>query len=78
MPQAVDLDLLLYRDDTCLLFQHKDLEQIKEEFTKNSSNISDWFVEKKLNIHFGEDKTKPILFSTKNTKKENWNFGHTI
>ena len=66
MPQAVDLDLFLYRDDTCLLFQHKDLEQIKEEFTKNSSNISDWFVEKKLNIHFGEDKTKPILFSTKN------------
>ena len=26
MPQAVDCDLFLYADDTCLLFQHKDLE----------------------------------------------------
>ena len=26
MPQAVDCDLFLYVDDTCLLFQHKDLE----------------------------------------------------
>ena len=26
MPQAVDRDLFLYADDTCLLFQHKDLE----------------------------------------------------
>ena len=26
MPQAVDCDLFLYTDKTCLLFQHKDLE----------------------------------------------------
>ena len=25
MPQAVDCDQFLYADDTCLLFQHKDL-----------------------------------------------------
>ena len=70
MPQAVDCDLFLYADDTCLLFQHKDLERIKEELTKNFSNICDWFVDNKLNIHFGEDKTKSILFSTKNRKKK--------
>ena len=40
MPQAVDCVLLLYADDTCLLFQHKDLEQIKGEFTKNFSKFS--------------------------------------
>ena len=28
MSQAVDCDLFLYADDTCLLFQHKDLERI--------------------------------------------------
>ena len=28
--QAVDCDLFLYADDTYLLFQHKDLERIKE------------------------------------------------
>ena len=70
MLHAVDCDLFLYADDTCLLFQHKDLERIKEELTKNFSNICDWFVDNKLSIHFGEDKTKSILFSTKNRKKK--------
>ena len=31
--QAVDCDLFLYADDTCLLFQHNDLEQIKGELS---------------------------------------------
>ena len=70
MPQAVYCVLFLYADDTCLLFQHKDLEWIKE-LTKNFSNICNWFVDNKLSIHFGEDKTKSILFSTK-TKKGKW------
>ena len=58
MPQAVDCDLFLYADDACLLFQHNDPERIKEELLKNFSNICDWFVDNKLSIHFGEDKTK--------------------
>ena len=70
MPQAVDCDLFFCVDDTCLLFQHKDLERIKEELTKNFSNISDWFVDNKLSIHFGKDKIKSILFSTKNRKRK--------
>ena len=57
MPQSVDCDQFPYADDTCLLFQHKDLERIKEELTKNFSNICDWFVDNKLSIHFGEDET---------------------
>ena len=28
MPQAVDRKLLLYADDTCLIFQHKDINEI--------------------------------------------------
>ena len=70
MPQAVDCDLFLNADDTCLLFQHKDLERIKEELSKNFSNIFDWFVDNKFSIHFGEDKSKSILFSTKNRKRK--------
>ena len=31
MPQAIDFDLFLYTDDTCLLYQHKDLDQINKE-----------------------------------------------
>ena len=65
MPQAVDCDLFLYPDDTCLLFQHNDLER---KLTKDFSNICDWFVDNKLSIQFGEDKTKSFLFSTKNIK----------
>ena len=70
MPQAVDRDLFLYADDTCLLFQHKDLERMNEELTKNFSNICDWFADSKLSIHFGEYKTKSILSSTKNRKRK--------
>ena len=68
VPQAIDCDLFLYADD--LLFQYQDLERIKEELTKNFFNIYDWFVENKLNIHFGEDETKSILFLTKNRKRK--------
>ena len=70
MPQTVDCDLFLYADDTWLLYQHKDLEQINKELTKNFCNICDWFVDNRLSIHFGGDKTKSILFSTKNKKKK--------
>ena len=70
MPQAVNCDLFLYADDTCLLFQHKDLEQISEELTKNFSNICNWFVDNKLSMHFGKDETKSIFFSTKNWKRK--------
>ena len=30
MSQAVDCDLFVYVDDTCLSFQHKDLERMRE------------------------------------------------
>ena len=70
MLQAVDCDLFLYADDTCLLFQHKDLERMNEELFKNVSNICDWFLDSKLSIHFGEYKTKSILSSTKNRKRK--------
>ena len=29
MPQAIDCELLLYADDTCLIFQHKDIHEIE-------------------------------------------------
>ena len=39
---------------------------------KDFSNLCDWFVDNKLSIHFGEDKTKSILFTSKgNIRKGN-------
>ena len=69
MIQAVECDLYLYADDSCLLFQHKDVTEIKKRLTKDFSNICDWFVDNKLSIHFGKDKTKSILFSSKRNLK---------
>ena len=63
MPGSVSCDMLLYADDTCLVFQDKDLSTIKEKLNSNFNNLCDWFVDNKLSIHFGEDKTKSILFS---------------
>ena len=65
MKQAVDFDLFLYADDSCLVHQHKDMKKIERNLKKNFSNVCDWFVDNKLNIHFGEDKTKYIRFGTK-------------
>ena len=70
IPHAVDCDLFLYSDDTCFLFQYKGLKRIKEENPQNFFNIIDWYVDNKLSIHFGEDKTKSILFLTRNTKRK--------
>ena len=70
MPQAVDCELLLYADDTCLIFQHKDITEIESALNKNFSMLCDWFVDNKLTIHFGEDKTKSILFGSKHKIKK--------
>ena len=70
MPQAFDCELLLYADGTCLIFQHKDITEIESALNKNFSMLCDWFVDNKLSIHFGEDKTKSILFGSKHKIKK--------
>ena len=64
-PQDVACELLLYADDTCLMFQHKDITEIELAPNKNFSMLCGWFVDNKLSTHFGEDKTKSILFGSK-------------
>ena len=61
MSQAV----FLYADDTCLVCQHKDINKIENQLNEDFCNISDWVVDDKLSIHFGQDKTKSILFASK-------------
>ena len=62
MPQAVNSNLFLYADDSCIMFQHKDVEEIWKILNNDFEIICDWYVDNKLSIHFGEDKTKSILF----------------
>ncbi len=69
MPGATKCELLLYADDTCLIFQSNDPTEIENILTENFNILCDWFVDNKLSIHLGEEKTKCILFSGKHRPK---------
>ena len=45
MPQAGDCKLLLYADDTCLIFQHKDITEIETALNKNFSMLCEWLID---------------------------------
>ena len=57
--------MFLYADDSCLAFQGKDVIEIEKQLNGDFTNICEWFVDNRLSIHFGEDKTKFILFASK-------------
>ena len=69
LPQAVKSTLFLYADDSCILYQHKEVDEIEKNLNKDFENIWDWFVDNKSSTHFGEDKTKSILFASKRRSK---------
>ena len=52
------------------IFQHKDITEIETALNKNFNMLCDWFLQNKLSIHFGEDKTKSILFGSKHKIKK--------
>ena len=63
MLQAMKSNLFLYADDSCLLYQHRDIQKIEKQLNKDFEIICDWFVDDKLNMNL--DKTKAILFASK-------------
>ena len=69
MPQAVKSTLRLYADDSRLMCQHKNIAEIKKILNEDFENICDSFVDNKLGIYFGDDKTKSILFVNKREAK---------
>ena len=70
MPQAVKSNLFLYADNSCLIFQGKDVIEIEKQLNGNFTNICERFVDNRLSIHFGEDKTKSIIFASKHKIKK--------
>ena len=70
MPMAVKCNLFLYADDTCLVFQSKNVKDIEKQLNEDFAHICDWFVDNKLSIHFGENKTKSIVFASKSKIKK--------
>ena len=70
IPIAGKCNLFLYADDIYLVFQSKNVKDIEKQLNEDFANIFDWFVDNKLSIHFGEDKTKSILFASKRKIKK--------
>ena len=46
------------------IYQHKDIKEIKQNLNKKNIYVVGFLIVK-LSIHFGDDKTKTILFDTK-------------
>ena len=80
-PKFVVSDSLLYADDTCTVFQHKNVSEIEKQLLRDFSSLCDWLVDNKLSVHFDLDKVKSILFGTKhklrNTKVVNVVYNNT-
>ena len=57
--------------DTSILWcrQCKQVYIINDKLNQDFNTLCDWFLDNKLSIHFGEEKTKTILFSPKNLSK---------
>ena len=70
MSMTVKSYLFLYVDGTCLVFQRKNVKDIKKQLNEDFPNIRDWSVDNKLSIHFGEDKTNSSLFSSERKIKK--------
>ena len=70
MPQAVKSNLFLCAEDSCLVFQGKDVIKIKKQLNEDLTNICEGIVDNRLSIHFGKDKTKSILFASKRKIKK--------
>ena len=64
MPQVVDCDLLLYADDTCLIFQHKYMTDIESALNNNFSVLCGWFADNKLSIHLVKVKQNQFYLAT--------------
>ena len=69
MPGVIKYELLLCADDSVLAFTHKDISIINDQLNRDFNSLCEWFVENKVSIHFGENKTKSILFTSEKREK---------
>ena len=47
------------------MYMGKDVKTIEEQLNTDFSSLCDWFIDNKLSVYFGEEKTTSILFETK-------------
>ena len=83
MPISLDSEckLILYADDSAILFSHKDPHIIAQKLGNTLDMCSQWLVDNKLSLHLG--KTECVLFGPKRKLKDHSDFcvqykGHCI
>jgi retron-type reverse transcriptase len=72
MQMSIGCKLLLYADDSALIFSHNDSETIARRLSDELSNCKRWLVDNKLSLHV--EKTESILFGTIRKLKKVRNF----
>ena len=60
--------LMLYADDSAILYSHKDPRVISERLGQELESCSKWLMDNKLSLHLG--KTESILFRSKRKLKK--------
>ena len=45
--------------------QNRIVEEIEKQLNEDFESIWDWFIDNKLHIHFGEDKTESIFITNR-------------
>ena len=51
LPKAVVSDSLLHADDTCIVFQHKNVTETEKQLLRDFSSLCDWFLDNKLSAY---------------------------
>lgn len=65
--------LLLYADDSAILFSHTDPDVISKKLSSELESCGKWLVDNKLSLHLG--KTECILFGSRRKLRKIQNFG---
>ena len=68
--------LMLYADDSAILFSHKDPDVISTVLGNELDSCSKWLVDNKLSLHLG--KTECVLFGSKRRLSKVSNFSDNL
>ena len=59
----------MYAVDSYRMYQNKEIAEIDKILNEDFGNIYDGFVDNKLSLYFGDNKTKSIFFANKQRTK---------
>ena len=71
-----DCKLILYADDSAILFSHKCVDTLSKKLGKVLESCSSWLVDNKLSLHLG--KTECMLIGPKGKLSKVENFFHYL